>query len=170
MFFIIRVYLIVKPRNTVCFSHTLLKTYLGYSTIEIFTPLPPPQKKKMTSFLGGRNFFLTILVIRYEHINLQEATLVYLGRPKIFTGLAGSFRPLPATSKSQNTPFLAKNSSFWRGSRRFCFLNTFTIWYGFMSLRNQIYMYMRWSKNFIETPAPFQPLSATSKVKMLHSF
>ena len=146
----------------------LLKTYLGYRTIEIFTP---PQKWPHF-FLGGgvELFFLTILVIRYEHINLQDATLVYLGRPKIFTELAGSFRLLPATSKSQNTPFLAKNSSFWNGSRRFCFLNTFTIWYGFMSLRNQIYMYMRWSKNFIETPAPFRPLSATSNVKMLHSF
>ena len=75
------------------------------------------------------------------YINLQDATLVYLGRPKIFTELAGSFRPLPATSKSQNTPFLAKNSSFWSGSRRFCFLNTFTIWYGFISLQNQIYMW-----------------------------
>ena len=47
----------------------LLKTYLGYSTIEIFTP--PPNDP---IWRGVELFFLTILVITYEHINLQDAT------------------------------------------------------------------------------------------------
>ena len=104
-------------------------------------------------------------MIRYGHITLQDLTWVYLGRSKFFIELAASFRPLPATSKSQNTPFWAKNSLFWSGSHQFSFLNTFTIWYGFISLRTQINMYMRWSKNFMETPAPFRPLWATPKSK-----
>ena len=39
----------------------LLKTSLGYSTIEIYDPPPPPKKKKKKKkndhFLGGRTFF-----------------------------------------------------------------------------------------------------------------
>ena len=145
--------------NVIFWKTNLLKTYLGYSPIEIYDP---PKK---WPFFGGVVLFLTILMIRYGHITLQDLTWVYLGRSKFFIELAASFRPLPATSKSQNTPFWAKNSLFWSGSHQFSFLNTFTIWYGFISLRTQIYMYIRWSKNFMDTPAPFRPLWATPKSK-----
>ena len=150
----------------------LLKTYLGYSPIEIYDP---KKKWQFLFFFGGGVvlFFLTILLIRYEHINLQDSSLVYLRKSKIFIELAGSFRLLPATSKSQNTPFypfLAKNSLFWGGSRQFSFLSTFTIWYRFMSLQTQIYIFVRWSKKFYRDTIILPATFGNSKVKILHSF
>ena len=83
-----------------------------YKTCSILPATPGHFKKskypifwqKIVHFGVRIGFFLllAILVMRYKHINFQGTTLVYLGWLKFFIGLAGSFRPLPATSKNQN--------------------------------------------------------------------
>ena len=94
-----------------------------------------------------------------------------MGWSKIFMGPAGSFRLLPATSKSQNTLFFfAKNGTFWCNSRQFFFRNilSLTVRNGFINLQNQVFAHME-GKKIIKEPVPFRPLSATSKVTISHS-